>query len=195
MSTTFSHHDPTITPSFINELTGRWWVLLLRGVAAIGFGILAFVWPGMTLLTLVFLYGAFALVDGVFAVIGAMVGWVRSTSAWLLVAAGILGIVVGLLTLMWPGAVAVGLVLYVGAWAIVRGVIDVFNAIRLRKEIPNEWSLLISGLLSIVFGCLIFLAPRLGVLAVIWPLAACAVAAGILLVALAFRLHSLETVH
>lgn len=192
MSGASSRNFPAIEHQ-LADVAGRWWVHMLRGVAAIAFGVIAFVWPRMTMLTLLLLYGAFAMLDGLIAVIGGIAGRAGPSAGWLFFAAGIAGIGIGALTLIWPGLVAVGLVVYVGAWAMIRGAIDVFHALQLRKTIPNEWSLLASGLLSILFGFLIFLAPELGIVAIIWPIAACAVLAGILLVVLAMRLRALET--
>lgn len=189
MTVTASHHDHHHSPA--GFLASHWWVLLLRGLAAIAFGVIAFIWPTMTLLTLVLVYGGFALIDGVLSIVGAIADREKSSSTWLLAAVGVLGIAAGVLALLWPAFIAVGLVLYVGLWALFRGVVDVFTAIQLRKEIPHEWALLVSGLLSILFGFLIFMAPSFGVLAVIWPIAACAILAGLFLCALAFRLRGL----
>jgi uncharacterized membrane protein HdeD (DUF308 family) len=192
MSNAGSHNYPAIMPSLVDAVAGRWWVHLLRGIAAIGFSIFAFIWPQMTLLTLLFFYGVFALFDGVIALVGAVINRAESPTTWLLAAAGILGVGVGALTLMWPGLLVTGLLVYVGAWAVIRGMIDIFNAIRLRREVPNEWSLLVSGLLSVLFGFLVFTAPKFGIAAVIWPVAACAFLAGVCLIALALRLRDLE---
>src|SRR5882724_4955952 len=102
MTTTHSH---PLIPSLVEQISGRWWVHLLRGLAAISFGVLAFVWPGQTLLTLVVIYGAFALVDGVLAIVGALLGRTGSSATWLLIATGIVGICAGGVTLMLPGLV------------------------------------------------------------------------------------------
>src|SRR5438046_6990335 len=110
---TATHSHPLI-PSLAEQISERWWVHLLRGLAAISFGILAFFWPGQTLLTLVLIYGAFALVDGVLAIIGALLGRAGSSATWLLIATGIVGVCAGAVTLMFPGLVVTGLVVYVG---------------------------------------------------------------------------------
>jgi len=189
MTVTTSRHDHE--PSHAGFLASHWWVLLLRGLAAIAFGVIAFVWPTMTLVTLVLVYGGFALIDGILAIVGAITDREKSTSTWLLALVGLLGILAGALALLWPAFIAVGLVLYVGLWALFRGVVDIFTAIQLRKEIPHEWALLVSGVLSMLFGVLIFMAPRFGALAVVWPVAFCAILAGLFLCALAFRLRGL----
>lgn len=190
MTVTHSFKRPIVS-TLVEQMAGRWWIHLLRGLAAIGFGILAFLWPGQTLLTLVVIYGAFALLDGVLAIVGAALDRTGTSSTVLLVVIGLLGIAAGAATLIWPGLVMTGLVVYVGAWAMIRGLVDMVQAIQLRKETADAWPLLISGLLSIGFGVLVFAAPSLGVAVIVWPVAACAVLAGILLVGLAFRLRSL----
>jgi uncharacterized membrane protein HdeD (DUF308 family) len=187
MTIAASHHDHE--PSHTGFLASHWWMVLLRGLAAIAFGIVALIWPAMTLLTLVLVYGIFAIADGVLSIIGAITDREKSSSTWLLALVGVLGIIAGTLALVWPAFIAVGLVLYVGLWAIFRGVVDVVTAVRLRKDIPNEWMLALSGVLSIVFGFLIFMAPVVGLLAVIWVIAFCAILEGLLLCSLAFRLR------
>jgi uncharacterized membrane protein HdeD (DUF308 family) len=187
MTIAASHHDHE--PSHTGFLASHWWMVLLRGLAAIAFGIVALIWPAMTLLTLVLVYGIFAIADGVLSIIGAIADREKSSSTWLLALVGVLGIIAGTLALVWPAFIAVGLVLYVGLWAIFRGVVDVVAAVRLRKDIPNEWMLALSGVLSIVFGFLIFMAPAVGLLAVIWVIAFCAILEGLLLCSLAFRLR------
>lgn len=185
-------HERPIASALVKQLARRWWVPLLRGIAAIAFGILAIVWPGQTLLTLVLIYGAFALLDGALAILGASLDKSGVSSSWPLVLAGILGVGAGVLTLTWPGLVMTGLLVYVGAWAIVRGILDVFEAMKLRQEIPNMWTQVISGLLSVAFGALVFLAPKFGFALIVWPVAACAILAGILLVAFAVGLRRLD---
>src|SRR5438445_10407687 len=101
---TATHSQPLIS-SIADQVAGRWWVQLVRGLATISFGILALLWPGQTLLTLVLIYGAFALVDGVLAIVGALLGRTEASSTWLLIATGIVGICAGALTLMLPGLV------------------------------------------------------------------------------------------
>src|SRR5437868_2717900 len=120
---TATHSHPLMS-SIADQVAGHWWVHLLRGLAAICFGILALLWPGQTLLTLVLIYGAFALIDGVLAIVGALLGRTEASATWLLIATGIIGICAGAMTLMLPGLVVTGLVVYVGAWAIIRGLID-----------------------------------------------------------------------
>ena len=171
----------------VHALAKNWWLLLLRGVAAIIFGVLAFVWPGLTLLTLVLFYGAFALVDGVLAVIAAVNGGAPAPRWWLAIV-GISGIAAGLLTFLMPGITALILLLFIAGWAIATGVLHMIGAIKLRKEIENEWFLVLSGLVSVLFGVGMMLAPGAGALALVWVIAIYSVVEGALLIGLAFRL-------
>jgi uncharacterized membrane protein HdeD (DUF308 family) len=172
----------------LHALAKCWWLLLLRGVAAIMFGVLAFVWPGLTLLTLVWLYGAFALVDGVLALVAAFTGSAKPAPTWWLIVVGLLGIAAGLVIFAYPGLTAILLVIFIGAWAMVHGIFEIIGAIQLRKEIDNEWMLILGGVLSVLFGGLIMLAPGAGALGLVWAVAAYSIVFGILFIALALRL-------
>lgn len=174
----------------LHALAKCWWLLLLRGIAAIVFGILAFIWPGLTLVTLVLLYGAFALVDGVLSLVAAFTGSTKPVPTWWLVVVGLLGIGVGAVTFLWPGITAILLVLFIGAWALVHGVFEIIGAIQLRKEIDNEWMLIFGGVLSVIFGAIILIAPGAGALGLVWAIAGYSIVFGILLVALSLRLRS-----
>jgi uncharacterized membrane protein HdeD (DUF308 family) len=180
----------TITPRpLLHALAKGWWLVLLRGILSIAFGVLAFMWPGLTLVTLVLLYGAFALVDGILSLIAAFTGRAKAIPTWWLVLAGIAGIAAGVVTFMWPGISAVVLVMFIGAWAMVHGIFEIIGAIQLRKEIDNEWWLILSGAVSVIFGVLILIAPGAGALGLIWAIAAYSIAFGITWVFLAFRLR------
>jgi uncharacterized membrane protein HdeD (DUF308 family) len=171
----------------LHALAKNWWLLLLRGIAAIVFGVLAFAWPGLTLLTLILLYGAFALTDGVIAIIAAIKGG-APTARWWLAIAGILGIAVGVFTFMLPGMTALILLFTMAGWAVAIGVLQIIGAIRLRKEIDNEWLLILSGVLSVLFGLGVMLYPGAGALALVWVIGSYAIIAGILYIGLAIRL-------
>jgi uncharacterized membrane protein HdeD (DUF308 family) len=173
----------------LNALAKCWWLLLLRGLAAILFGVLAFVWPGMTLVTLVLLYGAFALVDGVLSLIAAFSGSAKPVPTWWLVVVGIIGIAAGIVTFLWPGITAILLVLFIGAWALVHGIFEIIGAIQLRKEIDNEWMLILGGALSVLFGVVVLIAPGAGALGLIWAIAAYSILFGITFIALALCLR------
>jgi uncharacterized membrane protein HdeD (DUF308 family) len=174
-----------------DRLSRDWWVIALQGVAAVVFGVLALVWPGVTLLALVFLFGAYALVDGVLALVR---GFRRDGSGggpdWWRVVIGIVGIVAGVIAFAVPGITAYALLLVIAAWAIVSGVMEVVAAYQLRDVIRREWLLALDGVLSIVFGMALFLFPGAGALAVVWLIGAFAIASGAILLMLAFRLRS-----
>jgi uncharacterized membrane protein HdeD (DUF308 family) len=176
-------------PMLLHGLAKNWWLLLLRGIAAIIFGILAFAWPGITLLSLVILYGAYALVDGVLSIAAAIGGGGgAATPRWWLIVVGLLGIAAGLLTFFWPQITALVLLMFIGAWALIHGVFEIIGAIRLRKEIDNEWMLILSGALSVLFGAAMLIMPGAGALALIWVIGAYSIIFGILFVGFAFRL-------
>jgi len=175
----------------LRALAENWWLLLLRGIAAIVFGILAFFWPGITLLTLVLLWGAYALVDGVLALWAAISGRVPSMTPgprWWLGIVGLAGIAAGIVTFAWPGMTTFILLMFIAAWAIVTGVMEIVGAVRLRKEIEGEWLLILSGLLSVAFGIILFAQPGTGALALVWFIGWFAVLFGAVNIALAFRL-------
>jgi uncharacterized membrane protein HdeD (DUF308 family) len=172
----------------LHALAKNWWLLLLRGIAAIVFGVLAVVWPGLTLLTVLFLSGAFALVDGVLALAAAIMGGVPAPRWWLAIV-GILGLAAGILTFAWPGVTALVLLLFIAFWAIATGVMQIVGAIRLRKEIDNEWLLIFCGVLSVAFGLILIAQPQTGALALAFVIGFYAILEGVGLVGLALRLR------
>jgi uncharacterized membrane protein HdeD (DUF308 family) len=173
----------------LHALAKNWWMVLLRGVCAIVFGVLSFVWPGVTLLTLVILYGAYALADGVFAIAAAIMGGTPAPRWWLVVV-GLLGIAVGIMTFAWPGITALVLLLFIAGWAIATGVLQIVGAIALRKEIDNEWLLIACGALSVLFGLVLVAQPGVGALALLYVIGAFAIVYGILLVSFSLRLRA-----
>jgi uncharacterized membrane protein HdeD (DUF308 family) len=179
--------SPASAPPMTHTLARYWWLFLLRGIAAIIFGVLSFVWPGITLVTLVLFWGAFVMVDGVLALANAIMGG-NMGSRWWLALIGLLGLIVGLLTFMAPGVTALVLLWFIATWAIVLGVFQIVGAIRLRKEIDNEWTLVLGGVLSVLFGLVLLVAPGAGAVALIWVIGSYAIVFGVLLVALSFRL-------
>jgi uncharacterized membrane protein HdeD (DUF308 family) len=175
----------------LETIAKRWWLLLLRGMCAVLFGVLAFMWPGATLLVLVMLYAAYALIDGVTALVLGLTGRMAGAPWWGMVLVGLLGIAAGALTILWPGITAFVLLALIAASAIVRGVFEIIAAIRLRKVIDGEWLLGLAGVISIVFGIILLTWPAQGLLALVWLIAAYAVAFGLLAIALSFRLRGL----
>jgi uncharacterized membrane protein HdeD (DUF308 family) len=178
--------------TMLRTLAQNWWAIVLRGVAAVLFGLGAFIWPGITLAALVFLYGAYALADGVLAVAWAIVKRRAGSLPWGMLLAGLAGIVVGVLTFLWPGITALVLLYMIAAWAIVRGVFEVVAAVALRRELEHEWLLALSGVLSIALGVLLVIAPGAGALAVLWWIGSFAIVAGVVEIVLGFRLKGLK---
>jgi uncharacterized membrane protein HdeD (DUF308 family) len=173
----------------LRELAENWWLLLLRGIAAITFGLLAFLWPGLTLLTLVLMWGIYAIADGILALWAAVASKGGEIAPrWWLAVVGIAGILAGALTFVWPGMTALVLLMFIASWAIVIGVLQIWGAIRLRKEIEGEWLLGLSGALSVAFGVIMFAQPGAGALAVVWLIGWFAMLAGCVYIGLAFQL-------
>lgn len=170
-------------------LVTNWWSLVIRGVAAILFGILTFVWPAITLTALVFLFAGYALIDGVVNIAG-MLKAVHAHDRWgILLLEGIVGIVAAAVTVLWPAITALALVYVIAAWALVTGVFEVAAAVRLRKHISGEWLLALGGIASLIFGVLLMIAPLAGALVIALWVGAYALVFGVLLVALGFRLR------
>lgn len=170
-------------------LSHRWWTLVLRGIAAIAFGVLTFIWPGISLLSLVILFGAYAIVNGALNLALAGRGPAGEQRWGSMVFEGAVSVVAGVLTLIWPAISALVLLFLVAAWAIVTGVAQLASAIRLRKLITNEWLLGLMGVLSVAFGVLLMIFPGAGALAVVVWIGAYALVVGVLMVALGIRLR------
>jgi uncharacterized membrane protein HdeD (DUF308 family) len=171
--------------------TGSWWAMVLRGIAAIAFGVLAFIWPRITLTALVFLWGAYALVDGIFAIGAGIKSHGEYKRWWLLLVEGILSVVAGVLAFIIPGITALVLLILIASWAIVTGAFEIGAAIQLRKQIKGEWLLALAGVASVIFGLALLINPYAGALAVVWIIGAYAIVFGVLLIALGFRLHNM----
>jgi uncharacterized membrane protein HdeD (DUF308 family) len=170
----------------------RWWVLLIRGMCAVLLGGIAFASPGITLWALIILYALFALVEGLASVMLGFGGGEGGRPWWEMVLMGLVGIAAGIIAFLWPGLTALLLLYLIGFWAIVKGVLEISGAIKLRKVIDNEWWLILSGLVSIAFGAILFARPGAGALAMVMVIGGYMVAIGILTIALALRLRSLR---
>ncbi len=175
----------------IETLKRHWWVSVLRGIAAVVFGVMAFVYPGLTAAVLVLLFGAWVLVDGVFRVIGAIAGRASDPDWGLNLIIGIIGIIIGLLTFHAPQITALALVIYIAVWALMIGATEIALAIKLRREIKGEWFLILMGLLSIVFAIMLLWNPLPGALALVWLIGSYAIVFGVLGIIFGFRLRSL----
>jgi len=170
----------------LHILARNWWAIALRGLMAVLFGLLTIFIPGVTLVTLVLLFGAYSLVDGIFNVIASF----RSASDhWAFLIEGLIGIAAGVLTFAWPAITAIALLYVIAFWAILTGVLEIAAGIRLRKLIPNELVLLLMGALSLLFGLVIVFAPGAGALAIVLWIGMYALVFGVFLLALAFRLR------
>jgi uncharacterized membrane protein HdeD (DUF308 family) len=181
---------PTSPLALLRALAENWWLLLLRGIAAIAFGILAFIWPNLTLLMLTFLWGVYAIADGVFALGTAVSGKGGEIAPrWWLTLIGIAGILAGLVTFVWTGITAQVLLVFIASWAIVTGVLEIWGAIQLRKEIEVEWMLALTGLLSVALGVALFARPGTGALAVVWLIGSFAILVGCIYISLALWLN------
>jgi uncharacterized membrane protein HdeD (DUF308 family) len=172
----------------IEPLAKNWWMMLLRGICAILFGLLAFSWPGLTLWVLIVLYGAYVLTDGLLALMAACSGD-KVASRWWLALIGILGLAAGCLIFFYPAVTAILLLVFIATWSIVHGLFEIAGAIQLRKEIDHEWLLILGGILSVLFGVLVLVNPGAGALTIVWAIGAYAIAFGILLVGFSMRLR------
>ena len=176
----------------LHLLSRNWWAVLLRGICAVIFGLAAFAWPGFTLAVLILFYGAYVLVDGIFAVVSSFGRIKDSKFPWSMFLVGLVSIAVGVITFFWPGLTALALLYLIGAWAIVRGIFEVAAAIELRKQIEGEWLMIIAGMASVLFGVLMVLWPGAGVLALLWLIGIFAVIFGVIMIILAFKLRGLK---
>jgi uncharacterized membrane protein HdeD (DUF308 family) len=177
-----------ISPAYLRS---HWWAPLLRGVLAIVFGIVLLVMPLASVVTLVFLFGGFALADGVLAIVQALrFAHPDSGRWWVTIVQGLIGIAIGVVTFFYPGITATTLGLLVAAWAIMTGVFEIATAIRLRRVIKNEFFLVLAGIASLVLGLVLVVFPLGALLLIVYVIAAYAFVSGIALVALAFRLRS-----
>ena|SRR2546425_3619145 len=172
-------------------LMRNWWALALRGIFAILFGLAAFVIPGVTLAVLVALFGAYAFIDGVLAIVAGIRAAERHERWWSLVLKGLAGIVAGVLTFGWPALTVLALLYLMAGWAIVTGVLELVAAVHLHRA-HGEWLLILNGVLSILFGIFVLARPGAGALTLLWLIGAYAIVFGVVLVILAFRLRVLH---
>jgi uncharacterized membrane protein HdeD (DUF308 family) len=172
----------------LETLKGGWWLLVLRGVAAVLFGVLAFAKPGTTGQVLVLFFGAYALVNGIFTLGLAMRAPKGAPGKGMLVLLGLVGVAAGILTFFYPGITALSLLSVIAVWAIFTGIFEIAVAIKLRQQLSNEWVLILSGVLSVVFGVLVIAMPNAGALSIIWLIGFYAILYGVMLLALAIKL-------
>ncbi len=176
----------------LNIVTGKWWILLIRGIAAIVFGLLAILWPGVTLQTLLLFVGIYFLIDGVSTLFSGIAHRKEARHWWTAAIEGLAGIGFGLIVLITPQLSALVLLFMIGGWAVITGVFEVYAAIQLRKEMEGEIWLVLGGLLSLLFGIFVFIRPGAGALALIWLIAGYAIAFGVILIILALEVRNLH---
>jgi uncharacterized membrane protein HdeD (DUF308 family) len=181
---------PLETPPVLSGV--HWWALAIRGIVAIVFAVLTFVIPGLTLALLVLVFGGYAVVDGIFALISAVraAHGHRRWGAFLV--EGIVGIVAGLIALCVPVVTLFFFIYILAAWGIITGIFEIAAAMRLRRQVANEWLLVLTGIVSIIFGIVVFWAPAVGALTIAWWVGGYAFIFGVLLLALAVRLRKLH---
>ena len=176
----------------LEKISRNWWMFALRGVVAIIFGVVAFAQPEQALQALVLVFGAYALVDGIFAIFAGIAARGYFERWWAMLLEGMAGVVIGLLTFFWPNITALALMYFIAAWALITGIFEIVAAIQFRRVITGEWMMILGGLFSILFGVLLFVFPAAGAMSVIWMIGIYAITFGILEIVFAFRVHSLR---
>ena len=167
--------------------------LVIRGLAATAFGLLTLVWPGLTLLVLVILFGAYALVDGISDLLVLMRHRRDERGARTLsLVIAIVSIGAGIITLLWPDITALALLLVIAGWALATGVLHLVAAFRLRRHINNEWLYVLNGIVALMLGVILVITPGEGALGITWVIGWLALLRGVLLLALAWRVHGLR---
>jgi uncharacterized membrane protein HdeD (DUF308 family) len=175
----------------LEKISRNWWMFALRGVVAIIFGVVAFAQPEQALQALVLVFGAYAFVDGIFAMFAGIAARGYFERWWAMLLEGMAGVVIGLLTFFWPSITALVLVYFIAAWALITGIFEIVAAIQLRRVITGEWAMILSGLMSVLFGIVLFVFPVAGAVSVIWMIGIYAITFGILEIVFAYRLHAL----
>jgi uncharacterized membrane protein HdeD (DUF308 family) len=169
-------------------LSRRWWVFAIRGAVAIVFGVLTLVWPSITVLVLVMVYGFFAIVDGI-THLAAAVGPAGRDARAFMVTGGVISLVAGIIAFAWPHITTLVLLAIIAIWAIVSGVVQIVAVSRLRRGLPGNWTYFASGGLSILFGVLLLVWPGAGAIALAWLIGLFAILIGVVLVAISLRLR------
>ena len=175
----------------LTQLSHDWWHFAVRGVLAIVFGILALVWPKSAITALVLLFGVFALVDGIIAAVSGIQLRESFKYWWALLLEGLAGIIIGVLTFIWPNVAALALLYFIASWAILTGIFEIVAALEFRNLIPGEWATFLGGVLSILLGIMLFAFPSAGAVGLIWAIALYAMIFGIMEIVFAFRLRGL----
>ena len=184
---------PLVASALLGELAENWWLLLLRGLVAIAFGVIAFFWPDITLVALTYLFGIYAIVDGIVAIWAAFNASLGDAGPrWWLGLSGVVSILAGIAAFAYTGMTTLVLLMFIAMWAIIIGIVQLYGALQLRKMIENEWLLVLTGALSIAFGVILIAKPGAGAVALVWTIGWFAIVFGGLYIALAFRLRQFK---
>jgi uncharacterized membrane protein HdeD (DUF308 family) len=179
---------PVLGRELLTAVADDWWLLLVRGLAAIAFGVIAFLWPAITLVSMIYLFGIYAIVDGLVAIWAAFNLPGQPGPRWWLGLSGVVSILAGIIAFVYTGMTAMVLLVVIAVWAIIIGLLQLYAAIQLWKVIDNDWWLILSGLLAVAFGVVMIAWPSTGALALIWSIAWFALFFGCMFVGLAFEL-------
>jgi uncharacterized membrane protein HdeD (DUF308 family) len=177
--------------SAFTHLFRNWWIVAVRGVLAIVFGILTLIWPDTTKLALVLLFGIFAFVDGFSAIAAGIALAPYFKRWWALLLEGLTGIIIAVLTFSWPNVTGLVLLYFIAAWAVITGIFEIVAAIEFRNVVSREWAMIFSGILSVLLGALLFVFPSAGAMSIVWLIGIYAVAFGIMELIIAFHLRGL----
>lgn len=180
------------SPNAAGMFVGRWWTVLLRGLTAVAFGLMALAWPHLTITKLAMLFGFYALIHGTSALISTISDRQYTGGRWLLALEGVVGIWAGLVTLRSPSTTAMAVIFFVWMWAIVTGILRIAEAVRLRKEISGEVWLALSGMVTVLFGVLLMLRPIVGLTGLACLIAGYALILGLLEIMLGWELRSVQ---
>ncbi|MTH77665.1 HdeD family acid-resistance protein [Paracoccus aestuariivivens] len=174
-------------------MAANWWLILLRGIAAILFGIVTLIWPGLTVFALLLVFGAYAIFDGALTLVTAFQRRNSDERWWAWALDGLLSITIGVMALFWTGPTALAFIIWMAIWGVIAGIFRIVAAIRLRNEIDGEWALGLSGLLLLIWGILMATLPAAGLLSIAWLIGTFALLIGISLIVLSFHLRKLKT--
>lgn len=178
-----------LSDRFSDILASAWWLVLLRGIAAVVFGVLTLIQPEASLVALLLIFSIYAIADGVIGIWTALSNKSSNAQWWVLLLWGVVSVLAGILALVAPGAVLTFAMYYIAFWALITGVLQIAAAIRLRKEVQGEWMLILAGLLSVVFGVLVIVQPIVSLVSILWLIGLYALFFGVLLVGLAFKVR------
>ena len=183
---------PLAVSALLSALAENWWLLLLRGLVAIAFGLIAFFWPDITLVALVYLFGIYAIADGLVALWAAFNAMGDAGPRWWLGLSGVVSILAGLAAFFYTGVTGLVLLVFIAVWAIIIGLTLIWGAIELRKILDDAWLLGLTGALAVAFGVILIAKPNAGALALVLTIGWFAIVFGCLFITLAFRLKKFK---